>query len=747
MSGREAQPGKRPLREAQRTDQRVMIVRGAAVLWAVVVVLRLIQLQVVEHESWLKRAREQQEAVVPIPALRGQIEDRNGERLAVTVARYAVVLDPTIFPIGEAAKKLDKEYYRQGDEAVRLLASGLGLDPQALLRRIERERERNSKYLLVARQVPVETWHQLREELKKHKVRAVATVNDYVREYPKGRLAAHVLGGLKGYDLRSEDSEAEETCEQSLVRRDRKRTPAEVEELCNAGRGGLEYSLNAELKGRTGSGRLLKVASDMPLDFTVVQEPVPGTALTLTLDAEIQHEAERQLELHVQDQGAAAGTAVVMNPNTGEVLALAQYPTFDPNEKPTDAKALDARVPRAIAWPYEPGSVWKIMTYAAALDAGVLQTHQTVGAPKGNYRRVSDEHGGLAKVPVAFALSSNIGAIDVGFRLGKAAFWRSIKDLGMGQRTGIEMPGEAPGVIKPHGEWVTVRDAGTKQPKRVWSQWSDSTLTSISFGHELMVTTLQLAQLTSVMANGGYQVRPHLVKKRTREGSAVTVPVERRRVLKGSTAAEMRHLMRLVVTDGTAKRLDMGGYTAGGKTGTAMRPGKKGGGYVSIYNASFAGFAPVGRPELVTAVTLFETRGSRGYGAGAAVPVFEKVMKTALRVLQVREDRGEADPASGDLKVAKVEPKVAAVPLVQDAAMVRPLPPVRTAGARRVVDLRGLPAPDFRGKSLREVLELAAERGVRVVAKGRGLARVQAPAAGQWMPEGGDVVVQMGNLP
>lgn len=725
--------------DVQQSIRRVRFFMLAVAFWAVLIVGRLFQLQVLQSDELLRQAQMQQEGWRPVPALRGNIFDRHGRPLATTLAVYAVAIDPEIFPgldRAEKAKMTEDEKLRR---SVRTLAAQLDIPESQLadkIRSLKRDNiERTKKgqvrrrFWMARRQVSVETTHRLKDLLREQKIRGVDFINDYKRIYPNREVAAHLLAGVKEYDLFSEDEEPvkkKDDCKDGH---------------CNQGRGGLEYKFDEELAGRPGKARVFRANSRVEMDWTVVQPAVPGTDLYLTIDLEIQHTTEVELAESVKSHGAEAGTAIVVDPQTGDILALAHYPSFDPNERP-DPERFSVRELRAVTAPFEPGSVFKIVTLTAGLGTGAVRTQTPVTCVKTLGKRViHDDHpaAGLTAADT-FIKSSNGCSVKIGFEVGPTRMLNFVKDLGFGARTGIELPGEHPGMMERPDL------AKSKEPK----EWSDNTLASVSFGHAIGTTSVQLAQMAGTIANGGKLIPPRLIlSKRTPGKEPVLLPrPEAKRAISAEVAAEMRELMKRVVTDGTARdRVHLPGFSVGGKTGTAKRVSKSGK-YVSEYNSSFVGITPVSRPALVGVVTLFGTRGIQGYGGLAAAPTFGRIMGHALRVLKIRPDLAEPEMQLAQQEEPQSKEKVEA-PVKPEYVLPEPLrvitPPVQHAGMRTLVDLRGVPAPDFRGKSVRDVLEYATARGIRVRIMGRGLARAQTPAAGQWMAEDAQMTVMFGN--
>ena len=333
----------------------------------------------------------------------------------------------------------------------------------------------------------------------------------------------------------------------------------------------------------------------------------------------------------VQASHAESGSVVVMDPYHGDILAIASYPPFDPNKPPGRGESPTARFNHAVSVPFEPGSVFKVVTLSAALETTNLKPSSMINCGNGTLtmagRTVHEAHHGYGTMPMEMVLakSSNIGAIQIGLKVGSNKLYEYVRRFGLGARTGIPLPAESPGMV------------------RKLSKWRTTSLMSVSMGHEVGVTTLQLAQVCSAVANGGLLVRPRLILKKGNEAVPVVPP---KRILKPETAIQMRKMMEGVVLFGTGRRYaNLQGYSSAGKTGSAQIFDYATGHYTHIYNASFMGFAPVTNPAIVVVVTVNATHGgSAGYGGPVAGPVFRAVASETLRVLDVPKDLPDTVP-------------------------------------------------------------------------------------------------------
>ena len=657
-------------------DRRLAWLAGIVLIWGAAILFNLISLQIVHHQDYAKLATERQMVAVEIPAPRGTIFDRNGQPLAMSVPTESVFIDPLRAPDLAVASEL--------------LALVLHLDRTALYGKMKWAHDNHHGFLWVKRKIDYEEAQNLRNL----RVEWIHIQDESQRHYPKGMLAAHVLGSV------------------------------DFEEKGNAG---IEQNLDVELSGRAGQARLLTDVKRRGIDSQSASDMQPGTPITLTIDERIQFVAEREIAAAVEAHHAQSGSVVVMNPYNGEILALASYPTYDPNLPPQPGEDKASRQNHAISVPFEPGSVFKVITLSAALETTDLQPTSMINCLRGAItlfgRTIHEAHGGYGTIPMAMVLakSSNIGAIQIGMRVGQANMHEYVRRFGFGQKTGIPLPGESAGKV------------------RKLARWSKASLPSMSMGQEISVTTLQLAQAAAVVANGGLLVKPRLVLKRGNRA----VPAEQLvRVLKPDTAITMRQMMEgVVMPGGTGTKARLQGYTSGGKTGSAQIYDPVAKHYTHSYNGSFMGFAPLTNPAMVAVVTLNGTHGTAGFGGQAAAPVFHAVVTEALRVMDVPKDLPDQTPTTtqvasnqeaGDLAIADIgrgQPNILDDADDEDQAGV----PDQPAGPT---------VPNFRGMTMRAVLAEAAAKGLTVLPDGSGVARVQSPPPGSTLHQGERIRVE-----
>jgi cell division protein FtsI (penicillin-binding protein 3) len=533
---------------------------------------RLLQLQGVDRSSYAASAQSQQQHTIALVAPRGNITDRNGHAIAATVDARNIVADPS--QISDPAA------------AANTLAPVLHQPVDVLTAKLDNP---DSQYALLT---PTPITPSEGDAVLALKVPGITTQDTARRVYPDGTLASNVVGFVNA---------------------------------AGAGAGGLELSFNKVLAGHNGSESFQVGANGQPIPDgrTSLHPAVPGKTVRLTLQRDIQFEAQRAITHQVQVTGALSGTVVVMNPRNGQVLALASAPGFNPNDI-AHANPDHLNDP-AVSDGYEPGSVNKVITMAAALQDKLVTPLSRFVIPPSIH--VSDstfhdaESHGTERLTLTgiLAKSSNIGAIKVAKRLGPTRLDYYLRAFGFGRPSGIGLPGETAGILPP------------------LSQWSGTTLPTLSFGQGVVVSAIQIASVYSTIANDGVRVTPTIVAG-TVDSHHHFTPARRpaqRRVISAHTASELRDMMESVVsTEGTAPAAEIPGYRVAGKTGTASRSNGHGGYSGAGYTASFVGAVPADKPKLVCEVVL--DRPIHGYFGGlVAAPVFHTVMSFALQTMGI----------------------------------------------------------------------------------------------------------------
>jgi cell division protein FtsI (penicillin-binding protein 3) len=679
--------------KGQRARLILLVVGVGAGLLAIFA--RCAHLQVIRAPELMDQARSQQERTITLDPLRGPILDRNGKELAVSVDVDSVFAEPGA--VDDAAG------------SARRLAPIVGLPASELRERLASDRH----FVWVKRKITPE----LRRRIEALKIAGVGFVRESRRYYPKRALAAHVVGAC-GMD--------------------------------NQGLAGLEFMYDGAIRGTAGQMVALRDGRGGRVLDREKKEPAPGFGLRLTVDEVIQYDVERALDESMRETQAEGATVVVLRPQTGEVLALASRPVFDPNVY-SDASE-SGRRNRATTDYYEPGSTFKVVTAAAALDTGRVHPKEVIWCENGSIvvakHRFKEDRlpfGNLTFSEV-LAKSSNVGAIKVAQRMRPEEFIGYIRDFGFGRKTGIDLPGESPGIL---------RDV---------SDWSGLSQASIAMGQEIGVTTLQLAAMMGAIANDGVWKRPRIVQEllpspggrapglpadslpsRADAGDAGlpdAVPVpgaqavpDERRVIEARTARTLRFILTQVTTDGTGKAAAVPGYSVSGKTGTAQKIDASGHYSRGRHVSWFAGFVPAGTPALAIVVMVDEPKGAKFHGGDVAAPVFSRIAQSALMYLKVPPDHEEplvfdrsllasAEPDDADrpeparsrqaVSRARRDPAASAVAALK-----------RTGGAVRAslegslpVTLRQLEPraaaamPDVVGLSLRQATEALASAGL-----------------------------------
>jgi cell division protein FtsI (penicillin-binding protein 3) len=738
-----------PLRVA-----RFWIVCLLFLVWAIAISTRLFWLQIVHHHEYVERAQKQQQRTFEVAPRRGVLYDRNLHDLAMTVQVDSFYADPS---------EIDNKPL-----AARQLAAIVHTDPednQTTEEQILNRLDTGGRFAWIARRVSGDT----SAKVKALNMKGIYTQKEFQRFYPDNEIAAQVLGYV-GVD--------------------------------DTGLGGLEQKFEPRLHGVPGRMFTAMDARRKILGSTE-KEPEPGQNLVLTIDSNIQFLAERALDHAMERTHAANATLVVQDVHTGQILALAIRPTFNPNQYRHTTPALLKN--HAVSDVYEPGSTFKLVAYAAALDAGVVKPDDPVDCQGGSItiagRVIHDnqgEHFGVIPVHKALEESSDVGAIKMALKVGQNRYYQYVRSFGFGSKPGVELPGETRGLLRPV------------------NKWGPSSIGSIAMGQEIGVTPLQLVSMVSTIANGGIYLPPHVLIASPAPDAAQTtagpselqphpfkigedlpspLPSDAHRVISEVAAAQMRKMMEGVVLYGTGKAAQLNGYSSGGKTGTAQKVDPATHLYSkTMHIASFAGIAPVNNPVIAVAVVIDTPRGGSYYGATVSAPVFAEVAQQVLEYLGVphdedvrgpkaakellqatREDDHDdssqdvnalyaavndlpsddalrnqpaADPAPASAAgTTSAVPSSAAAPKAAETATARqstatvPLP--KPAVTEVVVQAaKQIKVPSFVGLSIRQVIETAASAGLEVDVAGSGTIREQAPAPGAMVSPGTRVVVR-----
>jgi len=723
---------------AKTPAKRLYILAAVLFLWVAAVLGRLVDLQVIRYQFFLNLASRQHGRTIDVDPRRGTIYDRNGAEMAMSIDVDSVFAVPSEIP--------DQETTAQ------ILAKVLDLDAQELLAHLRSQKN----FAWVKRKLDAET----SERVRNLNLRGIYFRKEPMRFYPKRDLAAQTIGYV-GVD--------------------------------DEGLGGLELKFDDDLRGMPGR-EMIFVDARRKWYGRVERQPDPGQNLVLTLDSTIQYIAEKELERAMEETKAVAGTVVVQNPQTGEILALANRPTFNPNVFNSVPK--EALKNRAVSDVYEPGSVFKTVTYSAAIEQKVVTPEDHVDCQNGSINvfgmTIRDhEKLGVVTIAEAYAHSSDVGAIKTGMKLGSERFDQYIRGYGFGSQTGIELPGESRGLTKPV------------------NRWSKVSIGAISMGQEIGVTAVQVVSMVSTIANDGVYTPPRIVAGELPPNASpkpvVFHPAAQHRVVSAMTAAQMKKMMEGVVLFGTARRAILDGYTVAGKTGTAQKVDPKTGTYSKTkYVGSFVGFAPVNNPAITIAVILDSAQGLH-QGGQVSAPVFKRIAQQVLEYMHVPHDIepknqslrqtlmasskksdeaeevsdrlgapliSETDDPPGkteskidqhvtigpnmtkpgtasvvDISAGPPTPMPAAAPDTDAlAALPSSNPSVAQAAAGKgtvVIDVdSGIVVPSFMGKPLRSAVEAAQQSGLEINVLGSGIAREQSPLPGSHLLAGQKVTIR-----
>ena len=641
--------------------RRLVVTAGVMALWGIAIEARLVQLQVFRHDVLVERALRQRLRTIPTHPKRGEIVDRGGQILAYGVDADTIVAVP-----------VDVE---RPVETTRLLCEVLECRREQhdrILTRLDTE----NLFAYVQQYVSVDTARRIRElDLK-----GVGFLKQNRRFYPNRELAAHLIGYV-GID--------------------------------NQGLHGLESSYDEEISGQP--GRVLMQTDARNRAFSRVERPpTAGVTLELTIDKLIQHIAERELRAAMREHHAAGGSVVVLDPATGEILALANEPTFNPNAfSLSDA---DARRNRATQDVYQPGSTFKIVTASAALEEGVSHPNQQIDTSPGVWypgrRPIRDfrDYGVLSFTDM-LVKSSNVAASKIGVELGAERLLRYVRRFGFGQAISGDFLGQSRGIVHPA--------AGL----------SDSDLARVSIGYTIAVTPLQMAAAMNAVANGGELIAPRVVRALLGKDGRLEVPRRViRRAIRPETAATMTRILEDVVDHGTATAAQLTGYTVAGKTGTTEK--LVDGSYSDTRNvASFAGFVPSTRPELTILVVVDDVPSG---GGAVAAPVFQRIAEASLRHLGVPPNAGAPPP----ILVSAGSPTPPIVRLTPVRA------PASLAASAWTGPQRGL-MPDLTGLGARAAFEIATDLGLMTRIRGDGFVVGQTLEPGSAITRGQALILRL----
>jgi cell division protein FtsI (penicillin-binding protein 3) len=629
---------------------RIIIISSIFGMLFVAVICQAFRLQILQHEEMSSKADRQHQRVVQLTPGRGNILDRNGNNLAVSLELDSCYAEP--------------RHIQDIDGTAAVLAPFLGTTKQELLKKLNG----NKSFVWLERRIPPEKALLV----KNLKLRGIGFAPETKRFYPNREIAAHVIG-FTGLD------------------------PIGLE--------GIELKYDSTIAGDTGYLVTERDAlgRDIAKKKAVVKSSSPGKNVVLTLDTTIQHIVEKELSKAVIDSGAKNGMALVMEPDTGKVLAMANYPTFNPNSYADYSQSLLRN--HVVADSYEPGSTFKIFLLAAAIEEKIVRPTDVINCENGKYkiadRTIHDTHS-YSRLSVSDVLkySSNIGSAKIGMKLGDEQLYRYLRNFGFGEKTGIDLPGEASGQMRDR--------------RKLYG----ADLANISFGQGVAASSVQLTSAVSAVANGGTLMRPYLVERILDDSGREVKKIEPqplRRVISAETAAKVAQMMEGVTKDGgTGLSAAVDGFRVAGKTGTAQKADPVTRGYSATKRtASFIGFVPAERPRLTILVVIDEPKTSP-YGGVVAAPAFRGIAQNTLAYMKMAPTVAVTKPSAvAENKQSPVSIKAAS-----------------SDGGSVEMPVEGGVMPDFRGMSMRRVLKVMEKQNINIKLLGSGRATEQYPPPG-----------------
>lgn len=557
--------------QRRRTKRRIIILVGFSIIWLGALVLRLVQLQVINAKQYRSKVLDQTQNIIDVKPKRGTIFDRNGTILARSIPNPSVFFQP---PQGETiSSQLDKI------KKISVICDLFEWE----LKNIQLQIEKKSPYIWIKRKIDPDK----ADLIMNLKLNGIFLKKENKRFYPQGKLASHLIGKV---------------------------------DVDDSGQSGVELKYNSVLLGYKGKRLIHKDAKRRDYQHEIIEQPIPGKDLILTIDETIQYIAEKELAKAVTTRSADWGIVIVSHPGTGEILALANYPDFDLNHPPS--KIEDWSKIKAIHDVFDPGSTFKIVTASAALESGKVGFSDVFDCSlilqRG--RKVFRDHEKFETLtfPDVIIHSSNIGTIQIGERIGEQNLYDMIRTYGYGKKTGVDLPAEASGLLNPIKNWTSI------------------SLASISIGYEISVTAIQMLQAINVIANRGIATRPMIVKNIVLNSEKIQKqPSEYRRVITEDIASQLIDIFQQVTEVGTGTAAHIEGYNTAGKTGTSQKFDPDIGTYSSSkHTALFVGFAPVEAPLFSMIVVIDNPKGLY-YGGQVAAPVFREIGKQIFRYLRI----------------------------------------------------------------------------------------------------------------
>ena len=665
--------------EQRSLRRRWLVVGVVALIWMAAVLFRLSYLQLVCYAEYFAKAQHQQRRIFEISPKRGAIYDRKGRELAISIPMDSIFGDPTDI--------------KDASLVAGLLSRVLNIPAVEIETKI---REAKTPVRLAKKLSP-----ETVQRVEYMNLKGVFFQKENRRVYPQRQSLAHALGYV-------------DTDEKGI--------------------GGIEYAFDKQIRGKP--GRMMVMADGKRRWYDRSEAAAdPGASVVLTVDETIQFIAEKELARGMEETRSKYGTVVIQNPNTGELLAFANAPTFDPND--AGSYPDEVRMDRGVSAAYEPGSTFKVITMTGALENGVTNPDEMIDCQMGSIvvagRLIHDWHPfGILSVRDVLANSSDVGSIKVAMRLGAPKFYDVIHSFGIGQLTGIELPGENRGILRPVDNWIA------------------SSIGSVAIGQEVSVTPVQIISAISAVANGGMLYKPRIVKEIQGGSPALVVshPAPQQ-VTDATTAATVRGMMETVVLSGTGKLAQLNGYTAAGKSGTAQQIDPNTGRYSpNKYIASFVGFAPVNEPAM-SILIVFDSPEGAHHGGEIGGPVFKRIAEQVLAYMDVDYDipRPSTVQTAKNAKHAH-EPEEDSSAGINEARFnaAKDQPDSLEATSLAVSDEDAVVIPDLAGQTVRGVTEECSRLGLAPSLIGSGVALEQSPEAGARVPRGSRVAVRFGRM-
>jgi cell division protein FtsI (penicillin-binding protein 3) len=664
--------------EQRSLRRRWLVVGVVALIWMAAVLFRLSYLQLICYAEYFAKAQHQQRRVFEISPKRGAIYDRKGRELAISIPMDSVFGDPTDI--------------KDASLVAGLLSRVLNIPAVEIETKI---REAKTPVRL-AKKLSPETVQRIDDM----NLKGVFFQKENRRVYPEKESLAHVLGYV-------------DTDEKGI--------------------GGIEYAFDKQIRGKP--GRMMVMADGKRRWYDRSEAAAdPGASVVLTVDETIQFIAEKELARGMEETHSTYGTVVIQNPNTGELLALANSPPFNPNDAGSYPDKV--RMDRAVSAAYEPGSTFKVITMTGALENGVTNPDEMIDCQMGSIlvagRLIHDWHPfGILSVRDVLANSSDVGSIKVALLLGAPRFYDVIHSFGIGQLTGIELPGENRGILRPVDNWIA------------------SSIGSVAIGQEVSVTPVQIISAISAVANGGMLYKPRIVKEIQGGSPPLVAHPAPQQVTDATTAATVRGMMEAVVLSGTGKLAQLNGYTAAGKSGTAQQIDPNTGRYSpNKYIASFVGFAPVNDPAM-TILVVFDSPQGAHHGGEIGGPVFKRIAEQVLAYMDVEHDI----PGLSNVETAKNvkhtrEPDEDTSAGINQARFNAAKGQPDTVEATTVAfsDEEAVVVPDLAGQTVRGVTEECSRLGLVPSLIGSGVALEQSPEAGTRVARGSRLAVRFGRM-